>query len=132
MSNDELLELVETAAKNNLKDKITGLLLIAGEQFLQVLEGDPEKVNALFQKICRDERHHSVELITFEPTTDPYFSDWNMRLIYLYDLPMEQRRIFMEKYDHEDGEIQIPQQLHLVYSLLLDAKVICLNEPWQE
>ncbi|MFT5469099.1 MAG: hypothetical protein ACI8UO_004214 [Verrucomicrobiales bacterium] len=45
---------------------------------------------------------------------------------------MEQRRVFMKKYEHEDGVVQIPKRLYEVFALLLDAKAICLNQPWAE
>ena len=132
MSNEDLLTLVEKAAENNQREAIAGLLLLAGDQFLQVLEGPLDAVNSLFQRICRDERHHTIALISFEPAAKSYFEDWNMRLVDLYDLPMQQRQVFMGKYRHEDGVVEIPDKLHEVFALLLDAKAICLNQPWAE
>lgn len=130
MSNEDLRQLVKRAVENNQGDGISGVLVLAGTRFLQVLEGPADRVNALFQKICHDDRHHTIELITFEPAVESYFEDWHMRLVDLYDLPMEQRSLFMKKYRHDDGIVRIPDRLNEVFALLLDAKAICLNQPW--
>lgn len=130
MSNEDLLQLVKKAVENNQREGISGMLLLSGTRFLQVLEGPGSSVNALFQRISHDDRHHTIELICFEPAADTYFEDWNMRLVDLYDLPMEQRSLFMKKYQHDDGIVRIPDRLNEVIALLLDAKAICLNQPW--
>ena len=106
-SNVTVKELVKRSAQNNLRDKITGLLLLSGDRFLQ------------------DARHREVELISFEAIDIGYFETWGMRLVDLYDLPIHPRRFLMDKYEHTDGNIHIPARLHEVFSLLLDAKTLC-------
>jgi len=128
-SNEDLQSLAEVAAKNNQRDSITGLLVLSGSEFVQVLEGPSQKVSALFQRISRDERHHKIELVQFQPVSESYFEDWDMRLVDLYDLPMEKRRLFMEKYEIEDEAVKIPDKIHLIFSLLLDAKAVCKFGP---
>jgi hypothetical protein len=118
ISNDAVNALVKRFAENNLRDKITGLLLLSGDRFLQVLEGDSKAVN-----------HREVELISFESIDVPYFETWGMRLVDLYDLPAHPRRFLMDKYEHVGGNIQIPTLLHEVFSLLLDAKALCQANP---
>jgi hypothetical protein len=125
VSNDVIKALVKRSAENNLRDKITGLLLLSGDRFLQVLEGDSKAVNRLYGKIYQDPRHREVELISFESIDVPYFETWGMRLVDLYDLPTHPRRFLMDKYEYVDGDIQIPARLHEVFSLLLDAKTLC-------
>ena len=125
VSNDTIKALVKRSVENNLRDKITGLLLLSGDRFLQVLEGDSKAVNRLYGKIYQDPRHREVELISFESIDVPYFETWGMRLVDLYDLPTHPRRFLMDKYEHVDGNIQIPARLHEVFSLLLDAKTLC-------
>lgn len=124
-SNVTIKELVKRSAQNNLRDKITGLLLLSGDRFLQVLEGDSKAVNRLYGKIYQDARHREVELISFEAIDIGYFETWGMRLVDLYDLPIHPRRFLMDKYEHTDGNIHIPARLHEVFSLLLDAKTLC-------
>jgi len=129
VSNDAVNALVKRSAEKNLRDKITGLLLLSGDRFLQVLEGDSKAVNQLYAKIHKDSRHREVELISFEPIDVPYFEAWGMRLVDLYDLPTHPRQFLMDKYEHLDGDIQIPGRIHEVFSLLLDAKALCQSNP---
>jgi hypothetical protein len=114
-------------ATNNAARNITGLLLLSGDRFLQVLEGPVRAVNSLFFTIERDPRHDSVTLITYEQLGPAYFSDWHMTMLDLYNLPMEPRKLFMSKYESHDGQIRIPDRLHQVYALLLDARAVCLS-----
>ena len=125
VSNEDLRTLVQQSAQNNSEQDISGLLLLSGDEFLQVLEGTTRAVNELFRKILNDKRHHDVNLISFEPIGPVYFDDWSMRLVDLYDLPLAPRQFMMHKYHYQDGFIVIPDKLHEVYSLLLDAKALC-------
>lgn len=131
VSNAEIQALVAQAAEANRARRITGLLLLTGNRFLQVLEGPFADVNRLFGNIMRDGRHHTIELITFEPLETHYFEDWSMHLADLYDLPAAPRALFAAKYRHKDGVIQIPDRLHEVYALLMDARALCLSKPWE-
>jgi hypothetical protein len=131
MPNEVLEDLVHKSVERNRQDDITGLLLLSGDAFLQVLEGPLEAVNRLFGRIMLDERHHTVELISFEQIGPTYFDNWNMYLVDLYDLPRYPRELFMRKYETRDGNVVIPDRLQEVYSLLMDARAICLNRPWE-
>jgi hypothetical protein len=131
VSNEMLRDLARKAAEANAKHRITGLLILSGNRFLQALEGPHDRVNRLFCNIVRDPRHHDVELVTFEPMENAaYFDDWNMRLVDLYDVPGQSRDLLAAKYSHKDGVIRIPERLHEVYALLLDARLICRSAPW--
>ncbi len=130
VSNETLRELEDTASGNNSANGITGLLVLAGNVFIQVLEGSAADVTRLFGLISADKRHRQVELITFEPTTARLFDEWGMRLVDLYDLPGDQRALMAEKYAGDKDEIDVPSEPHLVYAFLFDAKHICVNTPW--
>jgi hypothetical protein len=80
----------------------------------------------------RDTRHRDVELVIFEPMESRYFEEWNMRLVDLYELSKYPREFIAAKYKYRDGVILIPERLLEVYSLLLDAKALCLTTPWKK
>lgn len=52
--------ILKTARLRNEADQITGFLVARDGYFLQLLEGDEEKVRACFQRIERDMRHTEV------------------------------------------------------------------------
>ena len=131
VSNQSLRDIERVAVAANARAGITGLLMLSGDVFVQVLEGASREVTALFGKILGDKRHHLVELISVEPTDERYFPDWNMRLLDLYDLPGEKRAVLAAKYQGQDGGIVIPPDVHSIYALLFDARHLCLSMPWQ-
>lgn len=130
VSNQTLRHLEQEASKNNQQKGITGLLVLIGNTFLQALEGPSIEVTALFADILADKRHHQVELLTFDTAVEPYFEDWNMRLVDLYDMPGEKRALMASKYPSKEGDILVPSDLHKVYAFLLDAKYLCDSTPW--
>ncbi len=131
IDNADLRELVQKSAEHNRTAGITGLLMLSGDQFLQVLEGPADAVNRLFGRIIRDRRHRDVRLLSFEQIGPTYFEDWSMHLVDLFDLPKAPRELLARKYRSREGAVQIPERLHEVYGLLLDARHICLSRPWE-
>ena len=115
--------LVDQASPKNEKAGITGILLVSGNRFMQVLEGPVSFVNQLYAKIVADGRHHSVELISYESITSTMFPDWSMKVLKLdEDLPTELQRTLVNKYSELDGHILFPDDLPHVHALLLDAR----------
>ncbi len=78
MSHQELIDLLSVSCKSNSNADITGMLLYLEGCFFQVLEGEPNKIEALFEKISKDKRHHSVMKLTFEPLVERGFANWTM------------------------------------------------------
>jgi len=62
----------------NTEHGITGCLLYHNTQFLQLLEGEEEKIDTLFQKISNDTRHHNVEVIEQRFLDSRLFNAWSM------------------------------------------------------
>lgn len=78
MTESDLIELLSTAKSNNDKLGITGMLLYKDGNFLQVLEGEKEVVESLYNKIRKDPRHKSVLTIAIRPLEERVFGDWTM------------------------------------------------------
>ncbi len=74
----ETRRILEVSRANNARLGVTGLLLRAGDTFVQVLEGEAATVAALVERIRRDRRHRSV-LVALERKVDaPTFGAWSM------------------------------------------------------
>jgi hypothetical protein len=60
MNNDELLKLHQVSQKNNKKSEITGMLLYQEGNFMQIIEGNKERVLELFSKVTMDKHHKDI------------------------------------------------------------------------
>jgi hypothetical protein len=74
----EIPDLLQQIRIANAKQEITGMLLYIGGSFLQVLEGQPETVDAVFSRILRDKRHHQVRSLARESVPERAFEGWTM------------------------------------------------------
>ena len=78
METKELADLLQVARENNVQLGLTGMLLYAEGSFFQVLEGPADVVDALYNKIERDKRHHQMTLVIREPIPKRCFDAWTM------------------------------------------------------
>jgi hypothetical protein len=78
LSRKQLDELLAKCRENNARLEITGMLLYQNRSFFQVLEGDQEAVESLYEKIAGDKRHLRVTKIISEPIEQRAFGDWTM------------------------------------------------------
>jgi Sensors of blue-light using FAD len=74
----EIPDLLQQVRIANAKQEFTGMLLYIGGSFLQVLEGQPEMVDAAFSKILKDKRHTQITLIANESIPERAFEGWTM------------------------------------------------------
>ncbi len=76
-----LRELLAGARVNNRRLGVTGLLLHADGSFLQVLEGAPDVVDALYTKIAEDPRHHRILRVFRSERRERSFAAWTMGFV---------------------------------------------------
>jgi hypothetical protein len=74
----EIPDLLKQARLANAKHELTGMLLYIGGTFVQVLEGRPATVEAVFDNILRDKRHSQITLITKEAIVERAYEGWTM------------------------------------------------------
>jgi Sensors of blue-light using FAD len=68
-----------TQARGNNKDRqLTGALLVHGDWFVQVLEGDEAEVRAVYARIERDVRHERISLLETGDVEGRVFGRWAM------------------------------------------------------
>ncbi len=78
LSEDELKDILVQSRENNTAQSITGMLLYMDGSIIQVLEGEEEKVKALYRKIALDPRHTRITRLVEGPLTERNFPDWSM------------------------------------------------------
>ncbi|MBF0329366.1 MAG: EAL domain-containing protein [Nitrospirae bacterium] len=74
----EIFKILNTAQKFNAEQGITGFLLFNNGYFMQLLEGRKESVDALLEKIAKDERHKDFKIILRTTNQQRLFQDWSM------------------------------------------------------
>lgn len=74
----ELDRILDTAARRNAPENVTGMLLYAQGSFLQVLEGEALAVDETFARVQRDPRHSGVYVIERAPVAERSFPTWTM------------------------------------------------------
>jgi hypothetical protein len=74
----DLAALLTVSRRNNAAAGITGMLLYRDGRFLQVLEGQPEAVEAAMARISADSGHRQVRVLLAEMTPARQFPEWTM------------------------------------------------------
>ena len=78
MTTEQLIDLLQQSFKNNTAAGVTGMMLYGNATFLQVLEGDEKVVDALYEKIAKDQRHGSIVFLHRKTIERRQYSDWTM------------------------------------------------------
>jgi Sensors of blue-light using FAD len=81
MSEEALKALLLHSRRRNQARAITGLLLFSGGDILQVLEGEQQAVQALYDVIARDIRHTHLYKLADGPVPRRTFPDWSMGFV---------------------------------------------------
>jgi hypothetical protein len=79
-------DILVNSRKNNQSRQITGMLLLKGRYFLQLLEGEETDVKKTFGSICSDFRHHNINLLLRQYSDERLFNDWSMGFHSLGDI----------------------------------------------
>lgn len=77
---DEILDSIsEVSSRNNSKKGISGVLLLNGNYFFQVLEGPEQEVKKTFEKISLDKRHSEIRILLHCYNEKKLFDQWFMK-----------------------------------------------------
>lgn len=74
----DIHRMLESSVRHNAANKVTGMLLYASGNFLQVLEGDEAVVDETMSRIIIDQRHHGIIVISKEQVSGRDFGAWSM------------------------------------------------------
>lgn len=73
-----LAGILSSARRNNPRADITGALICRHDLYLQLIEGPPAAIDALYERIAQDDRHCEVRLLLKEDVTERVFPAWAM------------------------------------------------------
>jgi len=71
-------DILAVAQGHNAEVGLTGALVHSHRWFAQVLEGEREQVDRLFERIRRDPRHRNVQLLSMHAIRHRSFRSWSM------------------------------------------------------
>jgi hypothetical protein len=74
----EVDDIVASARARNEQLGLTGALIYTRMHFAQVLEGEPEAIDAKMASIRTDSRHRNLNVVADETIEARYFPDWTM------------------------------------------------------
>ena len=115
----EMVEsILVSSNRNNVETGITGILVVTKTHFLQILEGEFEPLNATFDRIARDTRHDTTQLISFTGIEERKFADWAMHGIGLLNLNQELNSSLCLKFGEDNGNVRLPSSTDEVFDLL--------------
>ena len=115
-SDQELQDLLRYARDNNGQQGLTGILLYHDGHFMQLLEGEPAAVHALYQRITQDTRHTGVIKLADKAVESRSFADWSMAF----------RALDYEQYAQVRG-YQLPETANLAPEGLSAADTMLLE-----
>lgn len=78
VSHENLDAIVERSRARNERTGVTGILAVDDRRVLQILEGPPDAVQGLYERILNDGRHHEVVEIDRRIVDARHFGSWGM------------------------------------------------------
>ncbi len=75
----DLLTILNSARRNNVRDRITGALICREDLYMQLLEGPEALVQDAYKRIAADNRHTEVRLLFAGDAEARLFPAWAMR-----------------------------------------------------
>ena len=76
---DDVFKIIETSARNNSRDDLTGFLIFAENRFFQVVEGSRSAIDALLSRLGEDTRHSQIEILSQTEIAQRAFPNWRMK-----------------------------------------------------
>jgi hypothetical protein len=107
LSREDVDRILDTCARNNAAQEVTGLLLYNGRNFLQLLEGQGSALDKLMSAIEVDERHAGVLVMHKGEVEQRDCPDWAMKQIAISEaIEVRQQRLEEELPDTVDPAIR--------------------------
>jgi hypothetical protein len=77
-SHAAVLDILQRSRRNNARDGLSGLLVVGGQRFLQVIEGPSAALERAYTRIKADPRHFALVQIERGAIAERAFPRWNM------------------------------------------------------
>lgn len=91
--------------RNNDRDGLTGALVAHDGCFIQVVEGEAGRLDALLKRLANDPRHRDIRLIDRETITTRLFGQWSMASVHVSPKLVPMLETVIARRDHPAGAI---------------------------
>ena len=81
LSPEVIDRILQKSRANNVRDLVTGALLVGESHFMQLIEGSRLDIGRCFVRIMQDKNHHDIQIISCGDVSQRLFQAWNMHLI---------------------------------------------------
>lgn len=115
-----VMDILQVSWRHNHNSDISGILIYDDKHFVQLLQGPINTVDTLYEKITRDIRHHSIELIGTELLARKDVNGWGMGFINDQEIV---ENLYL-KYDIKHAEGLYESEYSSLKSLLKELKYI--------
>lgn len=95
LSDTDLQELLAQCHRNNTQLGVTGILFYSHGHIAQLMEGEPEVLEALYARIAQDGRHSDLQKLVHKPIAARSFPTWSMAFHPLENAGFEQLQGFL-------------------------------------
>ncbi|MBK05650.1 MAG: hypothetical protein CL920_04455 [Deltaproteobacteria bacterium] len=118
-----LQAMLAKSRKHNQLKQITGMLLVTKREFFQLLEGEEETIEALYERIQQDPRHTEIVTLSRQTTPTRFFPDWYMRGVGIFDMSPEFTQMLYKTYGQDHGALTLPTTEEASYQLIEQLKL---------
>ncbi len=80
---EDIAQIFNSSAYNNALLGVSGILLVVGDSFFQVLEGPREVVKDVLERVIHDKRHTEVRILTDSTVTERQYKKWGMQAFHI-------------------------------------------------
>lgn len=127
MNEQNLLDLLKQSRMKNEKYNVTGLLLYASDNFMQVLEGEAAVVDDIYQSILNDDRNTQNTIIQRKNIENRSFPKWSMGFKTASDIPPDMMKGYSDFLVSKESATYPEIESSRVLNLLNSFKV-CTNQ----
>mgnify|MGYP000879430544 CR=1 FL=1 len=122
MTKPELLLLLQQCRNLNVQHGITGLLAYEGGYFIQVIEGEEDKIEKLYSNIKNDRRNKNVTTLMHKEINNRVFKGWSMGFVNVTEQEQESLPAFSKFFESGFEFDNFTQQHTEIFELLLEFK----------
>ncbi len=81
LSAETVNQILQKSRANNVRDQITGALIMDERLFMQLIEGNRLEISRCIMRIMQDRNHYDLRIISCRDVGQRLFQEWNMHLI---------------------------------------------------